>query len=220
MHTNVRESGTHRTFVVEDFADDVGVALAALGFTVEDGVARTATYEAATPFLAPALARLADRLPEMIEQYLGRQSIPWEDTLTRVVSRLAGTGVRWAVIGSAALAARGVTLVPGDVDLVTDLDGAKRLAEIYCDELVLPPIEWTGAGLFGRAFDGMRVEWLGNDGSSWTGWTLDAAKETVEWQGHPLNVPPVDVQLAVEDLRGRADRAAAIRAFLGRGDGT
>ena len=38
--------------------------------------------------------------------------------------------------------------------------------------------------------------------------------ETAEWRGYALRVPPLDLQLAVTERRGLAERAAGIRAVL------
>jgi hypothetical protein len=38
--------------------------------------------------------------------------------------------------------------------------------------------------------------------------------ETIHWQGYAIRVPPLDLQLAVNERRGRLERAAVIRAAL------
>ena len=38
--------------------------------------------------------------------------------------------------------------------------------------------------------------------------------ETVTWKGYEINVPPLDLQLAVSERRGLRERADLIRAWM------
>src|SRR5258708_33315241 len=99
----------------------------------------------------------------MILQRAGIQRVPWESALQALLQRLEGQHIHWWLIGSCALAARGLDVVPGDLDLVTDEAGSHRLAELLFDQLV-GPVDDAGGWIshwFGRAFLHGRIEWVG-----------------------------------------------------------
>ena len=212
MKCTIRGEGLATTFVVTDFTNDQTDHLAALGFAV-DGATATRPVDEHSRYVEAAFHHLGRTLPAMLRQHQAGQPVPWQPAMGRLVRRLEATDVEWGLIGSAALAIRGVTVSPGDIDIVTTSRGADVIADLYRHELVFPVVNWPGAGLFGRAFDDCRVEWLGNDGESWA-WTLSGASETIDWQGHAVCVPPLDVQLRIEAQRGRAEHVRAIQAFL------
>ena len=128
-----------------------------------------------------------------------------------------------ALVGSAALAVRGLDVAPGDLDLIVDSAGAQRLGDILLDSLIEPVRPTTGwvGDWFGRAFLHASVEWVGGMSPAVDlpaptdfGPTAAARLETVRWRGHNLRVPPLDLQLAVSERRGLADRAALIRQAM------
>jgi hypothetical protein len=55
------------------------------------------------------------------------------------------------VIGSVALAVRGVNVRPGDIDVITTVEGAEALGDCYRDVLVVPVADQPGFGIWGRA---------------------------------------------------------------------
>lgn len=212
MKCTVRGEQLDTTFVVADFSDEEADHLAALGFTVH-GLTATRHVDEHSRHIDTAFQHLGEALPAMIDQHAGRCHVPWDDAVVRLTSRLDDADIEWGLIGTAALAIRGVRVQPGDVDIVTTSHGAVVLGELYRHELVFPVVDWPGAGLFGRAFDGCRVEWIGNDGESWT-WTLAATCDTVDWRDRVVRVPPLAAQLHVEEQRGRVEHANAIRQVL------
>jgi len=126
------------------------------------------------------------------------------------------------VVGSAALAARGVGVRPGDIDVITTTDGADVLSDSYQETLIMPLATSPGFGRWSRAFTGgIRVEWLGNQArvqeGSWplagSAWTVASPFEEVSWNNRVLRVPPLDVQRRVEVHRQRPDRVAAIDEY-------
>jgi hypothetical protein len=144
--------------------------------------------------------------------------VPFRDLL----SRAGQARVPLAVVGSVALAVRGVDVCPGDIDVLTTLEGADALAESYQDALVVPLFTSPGFGRFGRAFTGgIRVEWLGNPARAQEGpwplaaaaWSIASPFEEVSWENRLLRVPPLELQRAVEAQRQRQDRVAAIDDF-------
>jgi hypothetical protein len=127
------------------------------------------------------------------------------------------------LVGSAALAVRGVSVTPHDVDLVVCEDDFDRVNELVAEYLVEPPSaseDWI-ARFFSRAFIGARVEWVaGVQGWVDARWASDfgpvaeSRRESIQWQGLQLRVPPIDLQLAVSMRRGLTDRVQKIESFL------
>lgn len=74
--------------------------------------------------------------------------------------RVEGSDVEWWLYGSAALAVRGIEIMPGDIDV--NVDDASLAGELLDDVLVTPVEELDGwvARRVGRAFCGAIVEWL------------------------------------------------------------
>ncbi len=127
----------------------------------------------------------------------------------------------WWLTGSAALAVRGIRVVPRDIDLVvTTGPEARKLGEILSDWLVEPVQRSEGwiARWFGRAFKESRIEWVGEVEASVDrpepcdfGPTAARQLQPVEWRGYTIPVPPLDLQLAVSIRRGMVERAEKIR---------
>jgi hypothetical protein len=126
-------------------------------------------------------------------------------------------------VGSVALAARGVDVRPGDIDVITTEEGADALADCYQGTLVVPVATWPGFGRWSRAFTGgIRVEWLGNPArpqeGSWplaaSEWSVASPFEEISWENRILRVPPLEVQRRTEVHRQRPDRVAAIDEYL------
>jgi hypothetical protein len=146
--------------------------------------------------------------------------VPWQAALELAVDRAAG--LDWWLTGSAAAAVRGATVDPRDVDLVLSLDSALVFAARFAGDLVEPLArggDWI-AEVFGRAFAVARVEWIGGfraeldaEGPNEFGPATGARLDAVEWRGHRLRVPPLDVQVHVARQRGLEDRVAALEAL-------
>jgi len=147
----------------------------------------------------------------------------WAAALGDLLDRAGQAQVPVAVIGGVALAVRGVDVRPGDIDVITTVEGADALADSYQDVLVVPVADDPGFGIWGRAFTGgIRVEWLGNPARVQEGpwplaaqtWTIASPFEEVRWQGRVLRVPPVKLGRQIEVHRQRLDRVAAIDDYL------
>jgi hypothetical protein len=60
------------------------------------------------------------------------------DALRRVLHRLEGSGIDWAVSGSSSLALHGIGVVPNDIDLEMDGPDAYRVQSRLADRVVHP----------------------------------------------------------------------------------
>jgi len=203
--------------VVADADDELRAATLGLMFEEAEGELRR-RVAAGDPRLESVYARFARCAEEMLEQAARRRPVPWQATLELAADR--AVGLDWWLTGSAAAAVRGAAVAPRDVDLVLSLESALVFADRVADELVEPLArggDWIAA-VFGRAFAGARIEWIGGfraeldaDGPNEFGPATGARLDEVDWRGRTVRVPPVDVQIAVAEQRGLRERVAALR---------
>jgi hypothetical protein len=175
-------------------------------------------FPAGTPHLDRAWATFQRLVEPCLRQTAGLDPVPWQDALAEVCRRLNGAGVPWWLTGSAALAARGIAVTPGDLDLVVSDEGAHRVGDLLLDGLIEPvaPADWF-CRWWGRAMLGARVEWVGGVGPAAdqpeiTDFGLVAAAnlETVRWRDQEIRVPPLELQRAVTARRGLTERLRLI----------
>jgi hypothetical protein len=211
--------GNWRTLQILDADPGQRTALEELGL----GPDLARRYPPGTLYFDQAVANLGQALDEMIRQRITGTPPGWAGPLQDLLHRAGQARVPVAVVGSVALAARGVDVHPGDIDVITTEDGADALADSYQGTLVVPVATWPGFGRWGRAFtEGIRVEWLGNPARPQVGpWPLAAAEwsvaspfEEISWENQVLRVPPLEVQRRTERHRQRPDRVAAIDDYL------
>ncbi len=210
--------GSWRTIGIADADPDQRAALEELGFG--PGLARR--YPPGTRYFDRAVANLGQGLDEMVRQRITRTAPGWAGALRDLLDRAGQARVPLAVVGSVALAVRGVDVRPGDIDVITTMEGADALGDCYQDVPVVPVATSPGFGRWGRAFTGgIRVEWLGNPARAWEGpwplaasaWSVASPFEEVSWEHRILRVPPLEVQRRVEVHRQRPDRVAAIDEY-------
>jgi len=181
------------------------------------------TYSTATSHLDGIYQNFERFVEEMILQTARFHPVPWEEALQAFLSIVYGQGIDWYLVGSTALAVRGIEILPRDIDLVVDTLGAHRLGELLLDSLIQPVQETPGwiADWFGRAFLHTRLEWVGGvneqaDQPEVSDFGLVAAQrlEAVNWHGYQLQVPPLEMQLRVSERRGLLERVEKIKAAL------
>jgi hypothetical protein len=188
--------------------------LLVVGLERDDNVYRR-IFRAGTPYLDVAVDNLRRLHPEVLQQADPNTVPEWERAVGLVLQRLAGTGVEWMFIGGAALAVQGVQIIPGDVDVITNVAGAKAMNDLFSDCLITPAAPLPDWGYFGRAFHGAKIEWAGNDpGQNPQMWNLGAPQRVVSWRGHQIRVALLETYLQIERNRGRVERIAAIEDVL------
>jgi hypothetical protein len=209
-----REGGW-RTIRVVDADRGQRAALVGLGL----GPDLVRRYPPGTRHFDRAVANTGQWLDEMVRQRMSGTAPGWAGALADLLDRAGQARVPVAVIGGVALAVRGVDVRPGDIDVITTVEGADALGDCYRDVLVVPVADQPGFGIWGRAFTGgIRVEWLGNPAQAQEGpwplaaqeWTIASPYEEVRWQDRVLRVPPVELARRIEVHRQRLDRVAAI----------
>ncbi|MCA0456229.1 MAG: hypothetical protein LCI00_19780 [Chloroflexi bacterium] len=222
MQTRRQVVGNQVYFVVSDFAPMLEDVLKGLYYApFEEGFAKA--FPANTPHLDPIYANFQRHMPDLILQAAGLQPARWEACLLALLERIEGQGLVWYLVGSGALAARGFAVQPHDIDLVVQEQGTSRMADLLLDCLVEPVSDSRGWiwDWFGRGFLHTRLEWVGEvnkqaeqDGPNDFGPTALARCEPIHWKGYTINVPPLDLQLAVSERRGLTARVEMIRAAM------
>lgn len=196
--------------------------LAHMGFC-PDGDGRFVRNLSATGDVLRTHANFARHLEEMLLQSARRRTVRWPVALEVFLNRVEGTGLRWFLYGSGALAVRGIDADPGDLDLC--VDDAGRTGELFADLLVEPVTTMTGwvADHGGRAFCGCLLEWMAGvhpdvdrPEPHEQGLVAATRLEHVRWRARDVPVAPLDLQLAVAERRGLTDRVRKIRRYLAR----
>lgn len=174
----------------------------------------------ATPDVAEIYDRFSGHIESMVRQSARLDPVDWERGLREFADRAQGSGLRWWLYGSGALAARGARIEPGDLDL--HVSDAYLAGQLLADLLVEPVTRMRGwvADVGGRAYAGVLIEWLSGAHPSGTKpphEQEDAAGdhlELVRWRGRDLLVPSLELQLAVAEQRGLVDRVHLIRQLM------
>ena len=132
-------------------------------------------------------------------------------------------GADWFVIGSAAMAVRGLDVAPGGVDIA--MDEAPRTGSFPGGRRGPAPDRRPGglavATRYGTLFHGCAISVIAGMKEQPGRPTLwDAAAraslETVTWRDRPVPVPPLPLQLMYARMMFRNDHVRAINAYLAR----
>jgi len=173
---------------------------------------------------APGVEAIFERFTRHIETMIRHSArlepAGWETGLAELADRAEGSGLRWWLYGSGALAARGLPIEPGDLDV--HVNDAALAGQLMADLLVEPVTRMRGwvADAGGRAYAGILIEWLADahpTGTEPPHEQEEAAAGHIEllpWRGRQIPVPSLNVQLAAAERRGLADRAALIRQAM------
>jgi hypothetical protein len=217
VETELRRGGED-AFVIRTDETDFQSVLPTLAYAAEGKEEFVRRFSPSR--LTPAIyERFSVCVPALLAHTARHERPPWESSLAQLHDLLAGDGIEWMLGGSAALAIRGVRVIPRDIDFtVADQPATARALS---DWLIEPPIKFNGrwiAEWFGRAWDGTRIEWAAEtrpdlDEHEWTsdiGPDAVRRAEPVTWHGLQFQVPPLDLQEAVSRERGLHDRVTAI----------
>jgi hypothetical protein len=216
-----------------DRAGQVWFAVAGLGGTLSGAAERAGyrrigdewgrAYPVDSPHMELAWGNFTGRIEAMLRQGAHLDPVPWRAALRALCQRTQGSGVDWWLTGSAALAVRGVSLQPGDLDLVCSVTDVRRLGDLLADVLIEPVApsvnesEGWISDWWGRAFCHARIEWVAgvrahadDPEPSEFGAVAAARLETVSWEQWQIRLPPLSLQRAVSHRRGLSSRVAAI----------
>ena len=148
----------------------------------------------------------------------------YRDAVRELVERLSDAEVVWAVTASANLALRGFDVEPGDVDVMTDAAGVRRMAEAFADAVVRPirPPERAENGNIRSYFGalelgGTEVELMGDvehrvDGAWVPAADVGTHREFLTVDGREVPVMPLDHERRAYRAIGRDERVALLEA--------
>lgn len=159
----------------------------------------------------------------VIEQSAGPPG-DWAAALEAVLERLEGQGVWWFLLGTAALAVRGIRVQPNGVDISTDRSGAETVGKLFADRTLIPigdAPDLHVMNIYGRLYWHSVIQ-VSAEARPWVDdrrprpWGPEGISrlETVTWRGHTILVTPLDLQLADEKLRERKRNVTEILRWM------
>lgn len=178
-------------------------------------------YPAGHPRIDRIFANFERCADDLVRQKAGLCPVPWQEALLALCAAIDDRGIDWWLTGSAALAVRGLPIAPRDLDLAVGRASAAGFEALLIDHVVEPPRPGFISDSFGRAFLHACVDWVaGIDERADrplvgdVGLTAASRLETVSWRNLRIRVPPLELQLAVNQRRGLDGRVRAIRRAL------
>lgn len=155
---------------------------------------------------------------ESLEQFFQMRPAPWEDALVAFTDKIAGTGIRWYVHGSAAMAVWGIGVAPRDVNIIfPDLCDFDRVREIFLADTIYPVERCDGwlmgglGGLFIHANIGIAFHNASDE-------PFDMGPtEFIEWKGRRIAVSPLEWLKRDNRNHGRPARVELIERFMAGG---
>ncbi len=134
MYTSCQTVGLDTFFILVDLPPIYQQAARDLQFEpTADGFAKR--YSVDTPHLARIYANFARLAETMLLQKAGMAPVPWEQSLLALLHIIDGHHLNWWLRGSAALAIRGLPVIPQDIDVTLDDSGAHQLGEVLSSTL-------------------------------------------------------------------------------------
>lgn len=220
MITSLVRDGAEARFVVTDVDPALRTSAAELLTPCSEGFERRLPWRGE---VEATFERFSAAITRMLRQHAGLEPVPWQLALRRFADAV-DDDVDWCLVGSGALALRGIAVAPRDIDVVVAEQDFGRVVSHLRDHLVEGVCEtddWI-ARWFCRAFLDGRVEcvagiaaWVDTPEPSDFGAAAWTRRERLAWSGIDVAVPPLDLQLAVTRRRGLMERAALIEAALG-----
>lgn len=220
MRTSRLDEGRGVAFVITDVAPALHDAVLALAFRPRnDGFVQI--YPSNHPQIDRIYTNFARHAEALVIQKARQRPIPWQDALRLFCEAPKNESIDWWLTGSAALAVRGLPVRPGDLDIIVSRADAPRLEALMLDHLIEPPRPGFIWETFTRSFPEACLEWCAgvDDRADLplvgdVGPTAARRLETIAWNGHPIRIPPLDLQLMVNVRRGYDDRVRLIRDAL------
>ena len=154
---------------------------------------------------------------ESLEQLLKIRPAPWEQALSALIEKLAGTGIRWYIHGSAAMAIWGMDVAPRDLNIIfPDLSDFDRVRHLFLGETIYP-IErcegWVMGGL-GGLFIHANVG-LAFMNATEVPFDMSPLNE-VEWMGRKIAISPLEWLQRDNQNFGRPERVELIESFMNK----
>ena len=153
-----------------------------------------------------------------------RRTLPHLDVaLHWIITEFKKQNIRWWLTGSGALYVRGLAVKPHDLDVMTFKSEIEAIRQIVAPYIVEPfhhVSGWVVKG-FGVVSYNYRIdvafepeEWVDGHGPADFCPYAQAHLEPISWQGETILVPPIELQLKSNEVRGRSERVAQIRRYM------
>lgn len=153
---------------------------------------------------------------ESLEQLMKIRPAPWEMALAAFTERLDGTGIRWYVHGSAAMALWGIAVSPRNLDIIfPSPDDLDSIRELFLPETIYPLERCEGwilsalGGLFIHA--NISVAFLNAGDEPFDMGQLGC----IDWRGEMIAVSPLEWLRRDNENYGRPDRVELIECHMG-----
>lgn len=217
-----KEQVQFRVIEREGLSDET---LQAMFYALQDGV-WSKGYPRAALMFAQDLALMEANFNAYIESELHQERRSLADldaALEWLCVEFERRGVRWWLVGSGALYARGLDVKPHDIDVMTYKTEIEKIRAMVAPYIVEPFHHVTGWVVTGFGVVNYRYridfafepeEWVDGQGPVDFGPHAQEHVEPIVWQGHEILVPPIELQIAPNEARGRHDRAELIRKYL------
>lgn len=144
------------------------------------------------------------------------------EVLKKIVGRLKGEGITWALTGSLSFALQGVPVDPHDIDIQTDKEGAYRIAELFSEHITrkvrFSTSERIRSHFAVMMIDGVRIEIMGDIqkrvGNEWEP-APDLNRYIHHIRIYGMEIPVLDLNYEyVAYLKlGRYERAMILKSF-------
>lgn len=226
MKIQIAETADSVQFTVLEREGVNDETLQGMFYAPQDGVWMKGYPKSALMF-AQDLARMEHNHNAYIESELHqerrRTPADLEAALEWLCVEFARRGVRWWLVGSGALAARGIPLEPHDLDVMTFKSEIEKIRPMVTPYIVEPFHHVTGWVVkgFGVVNYCYRIDfafepeaWVDGQGPVDFGPYAQARVEPVNWRGYEIPVPPIELQIAPNEARGRQEWVKLIREYI------
>jgi len=206
----------------EGLSDDT---LQAMFYGLQVGV-WSKSYPRAALMFPQDLVRMEANFNAYIESELHQERRSLADldaALEWLCAEFEQRGVRWWLAGSGALYARGLAVKPHDLDVMLEKSEIEKIRAMVAPYIVEPFHHVTGWVVKGFGVVDYRYridfafepeEWVDGQGPVDFGPYARERVELVTWRGHEILVPPIELQIAPNEARGRSERVDLIRQYL------
>ena len=143
--------------------------------------------------------------------------------LQKIYDKLNGTNINWAITGSTAFAIQGIPLIPNDIDIQSDKDGAYQIEE-FMKEFSVKRICLSSNGKISSYFgclviDNIKVEIMGDIQKNINGtWEepVDLKKYKTYITLQNMKLPILDLEYEYEAYMkmGRVEKAMILKEWI------
>lgn len=224
MKISFREDNESVSYVVSHYPEEFISILESQYYTSEDG-SFVKKFPKNLDNLEKSKANFVKYAEEMFLQMGYFKEVCWEKALLSFIDKVKGHDINWWLTGSCALCVRGILVAPHDVDIMLDSKDIHKINEIFSDFIVEPVASTRGwiVNYFGVLFMNARID-LAFDPQEFAdhpepcdfGIYAKNHLQNVKWKGNIVKVPPLGLQLQVNERRGRHERVKAIEEYMCR----